>query len=48
MKDGKRHIVALGGGGLSMEPGNKILDDFGLGLSAKRKPRVCHPSDCQR
>lgn len=35
------HIVAMGGGGFSMEPENPLLDDFVLSL-AKRKPaRVC-------
>ena len=37
-----RQIVAMGGGGFSMEPRNKMLDDFVLGLSRRRKrPRVC-------
>jgi dipeptidase E len=37
-----RHIVALGGGGFSMEPDNPLLDDFVLSL-ARRKglPRIC-------
>lgn len=36
-----RHIVALGGGGFSMEPRNALLDDYTLRLAGKRKPRVC-------
>lgn len=36
-----RHIVALGGGGFSMEPDNPLLDDFILGLTGKARPRVC-------
>jgi dipeptidase E len=36
-----RHIVAMGGGGFSMEPKNPLLDDFILGLTEKRRPRVC-------
>lgn len=37
----RRHIVALGGGGFSMEPDNPLLDRFILGLTKRRKPRVC-------
>jgi dipeptidase E len=37
-----RHIVALGGGGFSMEPDNPLLDDFVLSLARrKRRPRIC-------
>ena len=36
-----RHIVAMGGGGFSMEPRNPALDDFVLRLTGKRRPRVC-------
>lgn len=39
--DGKRHIVTMGGGGFSMEPANPLLDDFILGLTGRRRPRVC-------
>jgi peptidase E len=35
------HIVALGGGGFSMEPGNPLLDDFILSLSRRQPARVC-------
>ena len=35
------HIVALGGGGFSMEPENPLLDDFILSLTGKPKPKVC-------
>jgi peptidase E len=35
------HIVALGGGGFSMEPGNPLLDDFILSLSPRQPARVC-------
>ncbi|MGW7682697.1 Type 1 glutamine amidotransferase-like domain-containing protein [Kribbella sp. NPDC054772] len=35
-------VVALGGGGFSMEPENLLLDDYVLSLVPKgRKPRVC-------
>jgi peptidase E len=34
-------IVAIGGGGFSMEPENPKLDDFILSLSGKRRPKVC-------
>jgi dipeptidase E len=37
-----RHLVALGGGGFSMEPDNALLDDFVLSLARrKRRPRIC-------
>jgi peptidase E len=35
------HIVAMGGGGFSMEPENPLLDDFVLGLSRRQPARVC-------
>ncbi len=31
----------MGGGGFSEEPDNLLLDDFVLGLSGKKTPRVC-------
>jgi peptidase E len=34
-------IVALGGGGFSMEPRNPRLDDYVLSLARRRRPRVC-------
>jgi dipeptidase E len=38
----ERHIVAMGGGGFSMEPRNPRLDDFVLSLARrKRRRRVC-------
>lgn len=36
-----RHIVAMGGGGFSMEPENPLLDDFVLSLTGKARPVVC-------
>ena len=36
-----RQIVALGGGGFLMEPGNPRLDDFLLGLKNGADSRVC-------
>ncbi len=37
-----RKIVAMGGGGFSMEPENPLLDDFVLSLAGgDAKPRVC-------
>ena len=43
MKDAKpiRQILAMGGGGFSMEPNNPLLDDYLLPLAKRRKPRVC-------
>jgi peptidase E len=34
-------IVAYGGGGFSMEPGNPLLDSYVLSLCRRKKPRVC-------
>lgn len=36
-----RQIVALGGGGFSMERGNTLVDDYIVGLSRSERPRVC-------
>ena len=35
------HIVAMGGGGFSMEPENTLIDDFILSLSPRRPARAC-------
>lgn len=41
----QRQVVAMGGGGFSMEPDNPLLDDFVLGLGGGAggggRPRVC-------
>ena len=34
-------IVAMGGGGFSMEPENPLLDDFVLSLAERPMPRIC-------
>jgi peptidase E len=34
-------IIAMGGGGFSMEPGNALLDDYVLAQSRSPKPRIC-------
>ena len=34
-------IVALGGGGFSMEAGNPLLDDYVVSLTGAERPRVC-------
>lgn len=34
-------IVAMGGGGFSMEPENPLLDDYILGLARREKPKIC-------
>jgi hypothetical protein len=34
-------IVAMGGGGFSMEPDNPLLDNFVLALARHSPPRVC-------
>ncbi|MCW2990150.1 MAG: peptidase dipeptidase [Solirubrobacterales bacterium] len=36
-----RTILAMGGGGFTMEPRNPALDDFILGLSGRPVPRIC-------
>jgi dipeptidase E len=41
MRKIKGHIVALGGGGFSMEPDNPLLDDFILSLAPKKPARIC-------
>lgn len=38
---GAGHIVAMGGGGFSMEPDNPLLDEFVLSLSRRQPARVC-------
>jgi dipeptidase E len=35
------HIVAIGGGGFSMEPDNPLLDRFVLALARRTPARVC-------
>ena len=34
-------IIAFGGGGFSTENGNPLLDDHVLGLTRRKRPRVC-------
>ncbi|MGD1904477.1 MAG: Type 1 glutamine amidotransferase-like domain-containing protein [Leptolyngbyaceae cyanobacterium] len=41
MAEIKGHIVAMGGGGFSMEPDNPLLDDFILSLAPRSPARVC-------
>lgn len=36
-----RQIIAMGGGGFSMEPENPLLDLYILGKSEKQRPKVC-------
>ncbi|MFA9557130.1 Type 1 glutamine amidotransferase-like domain-containing protein [Evansella sp. AB-rgal1] len=36
-----RQIIALGGGGFSMEPDNPLLDTYILKQSSKPKPKIC-------
>src|SRR3954471_22895230 len=38
---GRGVIVAIGGGGFSMEPDNPLLDDYVLSLARAPRPRVC-------
>ena len=34
-------IVAFGGGGFSMEPGNPLLDEYVIAQAPRERPRVC-------
>jgi dipeptidase E len=34
-------IVAIGGGGLALEPGDELLDAYVLGAARSERPRVC-------
>ncbi|MEH1835590.1 MAG: peptidase E [Nostoc sp.] len=36
-----KQIIAMGGGGFSMEPENPLLDRYILGLSKKKRPKIC-------
>lgn len=36
-----RQIIALGGGGFSMEPDNPLLDLYILAQTKKQSPKVC-------
>ncbi len=37
----KSHIIAMGGGGFSMEPDNLLLDRYILQQADKKKPKIC-------
>jgi dipeptidase E len=41
VKATERQVVALGGGGFSMEPDNRLLDEFVLSLVPKKTPKIC-------
>jgi dipeptidase E len=41
IRRGEPQVIAFGGGGFSMEAGNPLLDDYVLGLTGRRRPRVC-------
>lgn len=41
MENLKGHIVALGGGGFSMEPDNPLLDDYILSLAPRKPAKIC-------
>ncbi|WP_106769846.1 Type 1 glutamine amidotransferase-like domain-containing protein [Paenibacillus faecalis] len=36
-----KQIIAMGGGGFSMEPDNLLLDEYVLAQSSKKSPKVC-------
>lgn len=37
----KSHIIAMGGGGFSMEPDNLLLDQYILEQADQKKPKIC-------
>lgn len=41
MTSASGQIVAMGGGGFSMEPDNPLLDNYILGLSRAERPKIC-------
>ncbi len=41
MDRSQRQVIALGGGGFSMEAGNRLLDDYVLAATGVARPRVC-------
>lgn len=41
MSTPERHIIAMGGGGFSMEPENPVLDLYVLRHARSKNPRVC-------
>ena len=36
-----RQIIAMGGGGFTMEPGNPLFDEYVLSQSPKKNPHIC-------
>ena len=41
MSSAERHIIAMGGGGFSIEPDNPALDLYVLRHARAKNPRVC-------
>jgi dipeptidase E len=41
MTEIKRHVIAMGGGGFSMEPENPLLDEYVIKQARKIRPSVC-------
>lgn len=41
MGERPKQILAMGGGGFSMEPDNLLLDEYILGMAGGERPRVC-------
>ena len=41
MPGARRHIVAIGGGGLGPEPADRLLDEYVLSLTGRDRPRIC-------
>jgi dipeptidase E len=41
MTEIKRQVIAMGGGGFSMEPENSLLDRYIIKQSHKTRPSVC-------
>ncbi|BET56006.1 hypothetical protein BsubNA05_31120 [Bacillus subtilis] len=43
-----KQIIAMGGGGFSMEPDNLSLDQYILNQSKREQPRICFLADGER
>jgi dipeptidase E len=41
MSEIKRQVIAMGGGGFSMEPENPLLDEYVIKQASKARPSVC-------
>jgi dipeptidase E len=42
----KKQVIAMGGGGFSMEPDNPLLDEYVIRQARQKTPSVCFFSAC--